>query len=83
VEGYGSVVTGTVPGGPAAQAGLKTGDVIENVAGIDLNNGNTLGGVLQLHAPNESIPVTALRSGTKTSLTVKLGDFPATPGRCQ
>ena len=82
VQGYGPVVTGTVPNGPAADAGIRTGDVIENVAGTDLNNGNTLGGVLQLHAPGESLPVRVNRNGSRTPLTVKLGDFPANPAKC-
>jgi S1-C subfamily serine protease len=83
IDGFGSIVTGTVPNGPAAQGGLKTNDVIETVAGTDLNNGNTLGGVLQLHAPGESVAISVLRGGTKSSMTIKLGDFPATPAKCQ
>ena len=83
IEGYGAVVQGTVPGGPGATAGIRTGDMIETVGGTDLNNGNTLGGVLQLHEPGESLPVTVLRNGAKVGLSVKLGDFPANPPRCQ
>ena len=83
VDGYGVVVQGTVPGGPAATAGLRAGDVVESVAGTDLNNGNTLGGVLQLHNPGESLPLTALRAGGRVSMSMKLGDFPANPPRCQ
>ena len=77
VAGYGVVVTGTVAGAPAAKAGLRSGDVIEKVDGIALNNGETLGGVIQPHAPGDTVQLTVVRSGSTTTLPLTLADRPA------
>jgi len=77
VSGYGVIVSGTVPGAPAAKAGLRSGDVIEKVDGVDLNNGETLGGVIQPHAPGDTVQLTVLRSGTTTTVPLTLADRPA------
>jgi S1-C subfamily serine protease len=77
VSGFGVVVTGTVAGAPAAKAGLRTGDVIEKVDGIELNNGETLGGAIQPHAPGDTVQLTVLRSGSASTLPLTLADRPA------
>ncbi len=77
VSGFGVVVTGTVAGEPAAKAGLRSGDVIEKVDGVELNNGETLGGVIQPHAPGEAVQLTVLRGGSTTTLALTLADRPA------
>jgi putative serine protease PepD len=77
VSGYGVIVTGTVAGAPAAKAGLRSGDVIEKVDGVALNNGETLGGVIQPHAPGDTVQLTVLRSGSPTTLPLTLADRPA------
>ena len=83
LSGYGVLVTGTVAGSPAAKAGLKTGDVIEKVDGVDLNNGETLGGAIQPHAPGDTVQLTVLRSGSPTTLPLTLADrSSAGPGTC-
>ncbi len=82
VDGFGIVVECVVPGSPAARAGLRASDVVETVDGTDLNNGNTLGGVLQLHNPGDTVTLVALRGGARTTLSVTLGDRPATAQSC-
>lgn len=77
VKGYGVVVSGVVPGAPAERAGIQKSDVIEKVDGVDLNNGQTLGGVLQLHNPGDTVKLSALRGGGMKDLTATLGDRPA------
>ena len=77
VNGYGVVVQKTLPGTPAEKAGLQGGDVIEKVDTTDLNNGQTLGGVLQLHNPGDTVKMIALRGGNPVDLSVTLGDKPA------
>jgi S1-C subfamily serine protease len=74
MSGYGVLVTGTVAGAPAAKAGLKKGDVIEKVDGVDLNDGETLGGAIQPHAPGETVQLTVLRNGSTTTLPLTLAD---------
>src|SRR5260370_24219041 len=75
--GYGVLVTPALSGTPAANAGLKSGDVIEKVGDVALNNGETLGGAIQLHSPGETVQLTVLRGGKPTTIPPKLGDRPA------
>ena len=83
VNGYGVVVQKTLPGTPAEKAGLQGGDVIEKVDTTDLNNGQTLGGVLQLHNPGDTVKVIALRGSNPVDFSVTLGDKPASgPSGC-
>ena len=76
MDGYGVLVTKAVPGTPSSTAGLQANDVIEQVDRVDLNNGQTLGGVIQLHSPGDTVELTVLRSGTKKILKLKLGERP-------
>jgi S1-C subfamily serine protease len=79
IPGYGVLVTSTLPGTPAAKAGLKSGDIIEKVDGIELNNGQTLGGAIQPKGPGDTVQLTVLRSGATTTVALTLADRPATP----
>jgi putative serine protease PepD len=81
-SGFGAVVSKTLPGTPAEKAGVKAGDTIQAVDGIPLNNGQTLGGVIQLHNPGETVKITVARGGGTTDLNLTLGDRPETPGQC-
>jgi putative serine protease PepD len=72
--GYGVLVTAALSGTPAASAGLKSGDVIEKVGDVALNNGETLGGAIQLHSPGETVQLTVLRGGNTTTIPLTLGD---------
>jgi serine protease Do len=80
VQGYGVVVDRALPGTPAEKAGLQTGDVIEKIDGTGLNNGQTLGGVLQVHNPGDTVKLTTLRSGSTVDLSLTLGDRPGSGG---
>lgn len=83
VNGYGVVVSKAISGSPADRGGIRAGDVIEKVDGVDLNNGNTLGGVLQLRNPGDTVPfVVARGGGSTTNLQVSLGDRPSTRQSC-
>jgi serine protease Do len=83
IAGYGVLVTSSLPGTPAAKAGLKAGDLIEKVDGIDLNNGQTLGGAIQAKGPGDTVQLTVLRSGSTTTVALTLADRPVTPtGTC-
>lgn len=74
VAGYGVLVTAALPGTPAAKAGLTSGDLIEKIDGVELNNGQTLGGAIQPHAPGETVQLTVRRSGSTTILSLTLAD---------
>ena len=75
-DGYGVLVTGVSPGSAADKAGLKRGDVIEKVDGVDLANGQTLGGLIQIHNPGDQVTLTVLRGGSTQDVKVTLGDRP-------
>ena len=74
IPGYGVLVTAALPGTPAAKAGLKAGDLIEKVDDVELNNGQTLGGAIQPHAPGDTVQLTVLRAGSTTTLPLTLAD---------
>ncbi len=76
VNGFGVVVSKSLPGSPADRAGIKGGDVIERIDGTDLNNGQTLGGVLQVHNPGDTVRMSALRGSGTVDLNVTLGERP-------
>ena len=81
-NGFGVYVNDVVQGCPAERAGIRGGDVIQRVDGVDLNNGQTLGGVLQLHQPGDKIQVTVRRGDSTKDLQVALSDRPASGSRC-
>ncbi len=80
VKGFGIVVQRALSGTPAEKGGIQAGDVIEKIDSTELNNGQTLGGVLQLHNPGDTVRMTALRGGGTVDLSVTLGDRPANGG---
>lgn len=77
IPSYGTYIVSVVSGSAADQAGLRKGDVIEKVDGIALVNGETLGGILQLHEPGDHVKLTILRNGAGQDLDAVLGDRPA------
>ena len=60
------------PNGPAAKAGLKTGDVLVRFGGQDIKNLQDFTYMLQTHKPGESVEVTVLRDGKSFTATVLL-----------
>jgi S1-C subfamily serine protease len=82
VDGYGVLVTGMVADGPAQEAGIQNGDMIEKVDGVDLTNGQTLGGILQLHNPGDAVPLLLDRGGSTHDVRATLADRPSSPAGC-
>ncbi|WP_369176584.1 S1C family serine protease [Streptomyces mutabilis] len=66
------------PGGPAADAGLKPGDVITKLDDRVIDSGPTLIGEIWTHKPGDEVTVTYERGGkehtTELTLGSKLGD---------
>jgi putative serine protease PepD len=82
VDGFGYLVTGVVSGGPASQGGIRAEDVIQRVQGVDLNNGMTLGGALQIHSAGDQLSITIKRGSSLSDVSVKLAAQPSTPPNC-
>ena len=70
---------GTVrAGGPAAAAGLKSGDVITAIDGTPILNANKLTAAVSSHSPGDKLKITVTRGGSTLTLTATLGTRPAT-----
>ena len=67
---YGAIVTRVAKDGPAAVAGLKPGDVILSVEGVDVENPDALGYRLAIRPVGESAAFGVMRSGKTVSVSV-------------
>jgi putative serine protease PepD len=73
----GVLVTKVEAGGPAATAGITTGDVITNVDGKATPDPTTLAGVVADLKPAQTVAVTVtLANGTTQTVQVTLGQYP-------
>jgi serine protease Do len=70
----GVIVANVRPGGPADQAGLKTGDAITEVNGKKVANGNELVGEISTLAPGTKAKIAYLRNGKPGDTTVTIAD---------
>jgi serine protease Do len=65
-----------ISGGPAAQAGIQVNDIITQVNGINIDQTQSLTGLLDQHEPGDKITLTILRGGSTKHFTVTLGVLP-------
>jgi putative serine protease PepD len=73
----GVVVERVIPGGPAAKAGIKPGEVLVSVAGQSITTTDVLSSVLATLRPGQTVPVQVLGpSGAVSTLQVTLGTQP-------
>jgi S1-C subfamily serine protease len=75
-EGEASI-TSVRDGTPAADAGLRVGDVITELNGRAVASGAELRGQLDRHEPGESVRLTVRRGGDDVTVTVTLGTRPS------
>ena len=75
----GAIVANVQDNGPAAKAGLRSGDVITSVGGESVKNANELTRKVGAMAPGSSTQLTVLRQGKQSSLSVTLGQQPNEP----
>ena len=75
----GALVSGVVPGGPAARAGMKAGDVLKAINGkqiiVDVNQAISETTALR---PGEAIQTDVLRQGKDLRLSIEVGRRPPT-----
>ena len=75
IVGGGVLVSAIVPGGPAAKAGIKSGDVILAVKGQPTPTADVLVSVLADLHPGQKVPVKLLRHGKELTVTMTLGEL--------
>ncbi len=72
----GVLVASVDPDTPAAQAGLRQGDIIIEIDGNDIKSDSDLAKLLRRHKPGDAVSVTLDRDGTEETVQVTLGDRP-------
>jgi putative serine protease PepD len=76
--GAGAQVGAVTAGGPAAEAGVRQGDVITELAGKSVDDASALTSLVDEHKPGDSVELKVTRGGQEQTLTVKLGERPTT-----
>jgi len=76
-QGEGAYVGEVVAGGPAAKAGIRTGDVITSLAGKATPSAADFSEAIANLRPGQTVKVAVTRAdGSTTTLTVTLGEYP-------
>ena len=65
-----------VPGGPAADAGIQTGDVLVELAGQEVNAVENMLGILRRLSPGDVVEAIVLRDAEQVTVTVELAERP-------
>ena len=72
----GVVIMGIVPNSPAAQAGLKAGDVLTRLQGQTITSAEVVQNLVAQMSIGTELPLTVLRDGQSLDLTVRVGTLP-------
>jgi putative serine protease PepD len=78
--GAGARIAAVTAGGPAAEAGLAAGDVVVAFGGQQIQDPAGLSAAVNARRPGERVVVTVRRGGAERSVTVTLGQQPASSG---
>jgi putative serine protease PepD len=70
--GLGATLTGVTAGGPAAAAGIQSGDVVTKLDDRRVTDANSLIVAIRSHDPGSTVTVTVTRGGTTKALKVTL-----------
>ncbi|MCC6679238.1 MAG: trypsin-like peptidase domain-containing protein [Phycisphaerales bacterium] len=82
-DGQNSLGTGVLVGdvepadGPAARAGLRSGDIIAAIAGQSITGPEVLRSVVSSNEPGKTVPIKIWREGQFLELPLVLGEMPA------
>jgi serine protease Do len=79
----GALVAEVVPGGAAARAGVKSGDVIVSVDGTPVPSSDDLPRMVARHAPGSRAKVEVLRGGNRQTLDIALDELKDDPARAE
>ena len=73
----GAIIEDVTPGGPAAQAGLKNGDVVRKYNGQSVGDSGQLIALVTETNPGTTVKLDILRNGEPMTIPVTLGERPA------
>jgi putative serine protease PepD len=73
----GAVIASVTSGGPAAAAGLRTGDVVTRIGDAKVEDSNDLVAAVAEHQPGDKVTVTVQRGSDTRQVTVTLGTQPS------
>lgn len=69
----GGLLQEVIPGGAAAKAGLKAGDVITAIDGVPAGDGTSVSALIRMHAGGSEISIDFTRNGKPNQVTATLG----------
>jgi S1-C subfamily serine protease len=72
---HGVLIVNVTPGGPAAQAGLKAGDIIVQLDGKAVNDVSGMGAILLSKKPGDTVSVQVYRGNQQQTVNVRLGEL--------
>ena len=72
---WGAYVSEIVPGGPADQGGIRTGDIITRIGAANIGENKSFLNALFANQPGEKVDVVVVRNGVGETLTLTLGEF--------
>jgi serine protease Do len=75
-EAHGVLVTDVMNASPAGKAGLRNGDVVTQINGINVENSHALSKLVAGLHPGTKAPVTILRNGNAKTMHVTIGAMP-------
>jgi S1-C subfamily serine protease len=76
----GAIVSGVVSNGPAARAGLRSGDKIVAIDRRPISSSDDVSAAVAAHKPGDKATLTVVRGGNRRTLTVTLGTRPEKAG---
>lgn len=77
----GVVIAGIVPGGPAAQAGLRPGDILLEIDGRPIFDARAAMTDIAAIEPGAELPISVIRSGQRVDLALDVAERPPPEGR--
>lgn len=79
----GVLLTGIKPGGAADKAGIKSGDVVTSINGVEVNSTAMLLEQISKYRPGDQVNVNIIRDGRKMEFETELQNFAGTTGKVE